>query len=221
MICSQREFLAEVQPSEPPKDLIVLVADKNMKAAVGGLLSLNEQIGTRRINIEGIYPHQKRDPGVYKFSPEFLRPFLRLTTYALALFDREGCGSELPRTELEEDLERRLVANGWQNRCAVVVIDPELENWVWGSSSQVATCLGWQENPLRDWLAEQGRWPAGTRKPPKPKEAIEAALRFKRIARSSSIYSDVAKAARFDRCTDAAFLKLRSTLQRWFPLATA
>ena len=210
-----------MQPSEQPKDLIVLVADKNMKAAVDGILGLREKIGTRTIKIEGIYPHPKRDPGVYRFSPEFLRQFLRLTTYALALFDREGCGSELPRTELEEDLERRLAANGWQNRCAVIVIDPELENWVWGSSSRVATCLGWQEIPLRHWLSERGHWPAGAGKPRRPKEAVEAALRLKKIARSSSIYSDIARHASFDYCTDPAFGKLRTTLQRWFPPSAA
>ena len=211
-------FLAEVQPTQQLKDLIVLVADKNMRSALSGLLDRCGRLGIRPISFHGPHVHPKRDPGVYRLSHEFLRSFQRTATYALVIFDRDGCGSTQTREDLERQVEIRLAQNGWPDRSVVIVIDPELENWVWSDSPRVAAALGWQHDELRRWLAESGYYQEGALKPTSPKEAVEEALRLRGIPRSSAIYLNIATQVNFDRCVDPAFIKLRATFAAWFPV---
>jgi hypothetical protein len=202
-------------------DLIVLVADKNMSTAIAAILSNHDRLRIRRLDFQGPYAHPKRDPGVYRTAHEFLRSFQRQASKALVVFDRDGCGSSQNRDQLETDVESRLAQNGWFGRSAAIVIDPELENWVWGDSRHVANALGWEQTELRIWLAESGRQPEGAKKPLNPKDAVEQALRLKNIPRSSVIYRQVAEHVSFERCIDPAFLKLCTVLRRWFPVALA
>jgi hypothetical protein len=137
----------------------------------------------------------------------------------LLLFDREGCGRENCSTEeLEEGIGRELVDTGWGENSAVVILDPELENWVWSDSPHVDEELGWKDHhpPLRTWLIQRGLLQAQTVKPLRPKEAVEAALREVRKPRSPSLYSDLAEKVSLMRCGDRSFVKLKTTLQQWF-----
>lgn len=206
-------------PAEPPaKDLVVLVADKNIEFAIEGLLQRPESLGTRPISFE-VLPHPERDPGCLLRSPEFLRSFTHRYFHALVLFDREGCGrGRESRSSLEEDLESRL-SDDWTERARAVVMDPELEAWFWSDSPHVAEALGWRDRDpdLRTWLEERGFLTSGSIKPSRPKEAVEAALREVRRPRSSAIYGRLASVVSFRRCTDPAFLKLLETLRLWFP----
>jgi hypothetical protein len=136
------------------------------------------------------------------------------------IFDREGCGNEREsREKLEVEVEDRLRQNGWNDRARAVVIDPELESWVWSDSPEVEAALGWRgRSPeLRSWLIGSGFLHEGATKPERPKEAVEAALRVVRKPRSSAIYQELAGSVSLRRCSDAAFAKLRLTLQEWFP----
>ena len=202
-------------------DLVVLVADKNMVSAMAAILSNHDRLRIRSIDSQGPYPHPKRDPGVYQTAHEFLRPFQRQASNALVVFDRDGCGSQESRDHLEADVEARLSQNGWAERSCAIAIDPELENWVWSESPHVATALGWEHTELRAWLAESGYQPEGATKPLNPKDAVEQALRWKKIPRSSTVYRQIAEHVSFERCTDAAFLKLCTVLRGWFPVAGA
>ncbi len=141
----------------------------------------------------------------------------REASFALVLLDHDGCGSTEAREVIETAVEKRLALSGWANRCKVVVIQPELENWVWSKSPHVAKALGWKPDEMQLWLTNSGHWPEVSAKPPHPKEVVEAALRLKGIPRSSSIYHEIATKVSFDQCTDPAFVKLRTTLATWFP----
>ena len=57
----------------------------------------------------------------------------------------------------------------------------------------------------------------GEVKPARPKEAFEAALREARKPRSASLYQQIAERVSLRRCTDTAFLELKSILNNWFP----
>ena len=101
----------------------------------------------------------------------------------------------------------------------VLVIDPELEVWVWSDSPHVASSLGWTERSgdLRAWLTEQGLWPTNEAKPPDPKAAVEAVVWHVQTPRSSSIYRKLATNVSLHRCTDASFNRLLGILRTWFP----
>jgi hypothetical protein len=198
-------------------DLVVLVADKNMKFAFEGLL-LNRRLTIRALDA-AVFPHPKRDPGVLRQCHDFLRSQQRLAAYAVVMFDRAGCGSEESRVVLESEVEARMAANGWVGRSAAVVIDPELEEWVWAGYSQIEQTLGWPcgHGSLEEWLIRERYLYPGQNKPAQPKKALEHALHLSNMRRSSAFYSKLAKAVDFERCTDAAFAKLRAVLAAWFP----
>jgi hypothetical protein len=202
-----------------PLDLVALVPDKNTKSSLEALLSRPAALGTRELNSR-VIPHPNRDAGVFKSCHEFLRPLLRLASRALVVFDREGCGGEQDSREaLESRVEGNLARNGWADRSAAVVIDPELEAWVWADSPQVEAMLGWTRNraELKEWLVEKGYWNLESFKPHRPKEAVEVLLHFAKKPRSSALYQQLATRIDFENCQDQAFGKLRTTLQAWFP----
>ncbi len=109
----------------PRKDLVLLVADKDMEMSLRGLLSRHQSLGFRPVAFD-LYVHPDRDPGCFHKSHDFLRPFVTQYQRALVLLDHQGCGREREdRSALEEDVERRLSESGWEDRAAAVVIAPE------------------------------------------------------------------------------------------------
>ena len=200
-------------------DLIALVADSNMEDTLRGLLSRHQALGIRPITYS-IFRHDKRDPGCWTDAHNFLRPYASQYRYALVMFDHEGSGQESRGVvDLQRGLESRLAANGWtQGRARVLVLEPELEIWVWSHSPQVDSCLGWQTHQpdLRTWLRQQGLLAHGAFKPAAPKKALEAALREVRIPRSSAIYRQLAERVSFLRCADPCFERFRAILTEWF-----
>lgn len=199
-------------------DLVVLVPDKNMKFALTALLSRPADLEIRSVTSD-IYVHVERDPGCFLKCDSFLRSFIRSHMHALVVFDREGCGREhQSRQQLESQTEEKLSRSGWNDRNAAVVLDPELESWVWSKSPQVARILDWEgrDPGLHDWLAAKGYIVQNRIKPSRPKEALEGALRIVRKPRSSSIYFQLARDVQFQDCADPSFLKLRDILSKWF-----
>ncbi|MCU0498017.1 MAG: hypothetical protein MUF87_11760 [Anaerolineae bacterium] len=204
------------------KDLFVLVADKDMEAALKGLLSQPSKIGIKAIEYE-IRVHPRHDPGCYNDSPEFLIGFVKDYRYALVIFDYHGCGAETKYTpeQIQEDLEAKISDKEWDQRIRVVVIDPELEVWVWSDSPNVEDCLGWNKGTphlkLRDWLkSEKYSFLPDSVKPRDPKKALRSALRQANTPLSSTIFEQLAKTVSFRRCQDIAFIRLCKTLQTWF-----
>lgn len=201
------------------KDLVLLVADRNMEFTLRGLLGRPEALAIRPVAFD-LYVHPRHDPGCLHEAHDFLRPLSRDYKYAMVLFDHQGCGREDdPPEVLSTSVKERLARSGWDQRADVVILAPELEVWVWSASPHVETCLGWvdRQPSLRDWLAEAGHWPPGTPKPPQPKEAMEAALRQVRKPRSSAIYLELAQQVSLQGHDEPAFLRLAAALRRWFP----
>jgi hypothetical protein len=125
------------------RDIIFLVADRNMAAAVRGMLGRPKSLGIRPVQAV-IRTHPEHDPGCYLNAYDFLRAFRNRYAHAMVIFDREGCGNDsLLREGLESEVEGTLARTGWADRARAVVIDPELESWVWSDSPEVDIALGW------------------------------------------------------------------------------
>ena len=205
-------------PQTMMKDLVVLVADGQMKFAVRGLLTRGRSLQFRDISFD-IWVHPAKDPGCLRRGHEFLRAFTRQYAHALVMHDRDGCGRDTESREaLELEIESHLAAAGWHDRAAAIVIDPELEVWVWSDSPEVGTILGWtgRQPSLAEWLDRQGHCELGHGKPRNPKKAVDDALQLSGKRRSSSIFSQLAERVSVHRCIDPAFLKFKALLQQWF-----
>ena len=204
-----------------PIDLVALLPGLDERETMSALLTRRHKtIGVRRIDFE-LLPHPRRDSGCHQEAEEALRPYLRRARHALVLFDHFGSGQDLrPAVEVESDVERRLNANGWCDRGLAVVIEPELESWVWSDSDVVAKTLSWPGGGARldEWLGNGGYREIGL-EPRQPKEAFLAALRSAALRKSAAIYRKLAETLPVGDCKDRSFQKLRSQLRAWFPVA--
>jgi hypothetical protein len=163
--------------------------------------------------------HPHHDGGCFRSSPALLQTLQTQAAHAIVVLDREGSGADDKQAAaIEADLEGRLAASGWGDRARVVVLDPEVEIWVWSSSIHVDEVLGWKGRTpsLREWLTEQGFLQAGQMKPERPKEALRAALRQSRIKPSAALFAQLASKVGLEGCQDRGFLRLRDTLRGWF-----
>lgn len=204
------------------KDLVILTADLDAENAVRGVLTRSPSLNIRQLE-EGrdfdIHRHPQRDAGCRSAAESFLEGFVRTHRHALVVFDHDGCGWEDRCPDaVESDLEDRLSRAGWEGRCAVVVIAPELEAWVWSDSPNVECELGWSGKypPLREWLVSENLLAASASKPHDPKAAMERAMRHARKPISPYVFARLAEAVGLNRCEDRAFLKLKTTLRGWY-----
>jgi hypothetical protein len=198
-------------------DLVILVPDKDTEQAMTGLLSRCKSLEVRPPSYR-ILVHPQKDPGCYHTGHELVRAFRNEAQHALILFDQawEGAPSH-NGGELEAQVKARLQRD-WEERAKCVVIEPELEAWVWSASPHVPEILGWQgrEPDLRSWLLQEGLWPADAPKPPDPESAFVRAVRVVRQPPSAALFRRLAEKVSLQRCTDPAFLRLVGVLQRWF-----
>ena len=189
-----------------------------MRAAVLGILKRHQSLGIHPIQPD-IFVHPERDPGCRLKGVKYLINFYNQYRYCILMFDFEGCGEHVATLKnLEMQLECELSQSAWDNRGKVIIIDPELENWVWSNSPHVDRELGWSRSlqGLRDWLLQNELLRSGQMKPDRPKEALERALREVNKPRSSAMYLSLAGKVSLKRCRDEAFLRFVKTLRCWF-----
>jgi hypothetical protein len=200
-------------------DLVVMVADNDMEQTIKALLNRHSSLRIREINTEYLR-HPQRDGGCRVDAIELLRLYLTKAHYAIVIFDLEGSGeADCNATTLELQLEERLNRNGWDERGGVIVIDPELERWIWASSDEIPRAIEHQcsYTELLQILSSNGFQFDGDDKPVRPKEAFQMLLERANISRSSAIYYKLASRVSTRRCSDRAFEKFISLLRQWFP----
>jgi len=209
------------------RDLFVVVADLDAENTIKTLLvdrqpalGINLAFSPERPPNGDLLRWKGRDSGCHKDAIDLLRRPQCTHRHGLLIFDHHGCGAERKsRVDVERNLEVKLHANGWAvGDVAVIVIEPELEAWVWSSSPRVADLLGWQDDRdrLRPFLAEANLWSAESLKPIDPKKAMATALKEKQKPLGARLFSDLASRVAVAQCQDAAFRKFNETLKRWF-----
>ena len=203
------------------KDLVVLVADSQQKQTVATLLiERHQSLGIQRVPVDinsDILSHPRHDPGVFHEAGDFLSVFAQQYQHALVLIDAEWEGSPASAEEIEEKIQDDLNRNGWEGRSAVVVIEPELESWVWSRSIHVPESLGTNWKKIKDLGHRTGYWQQGETKPYRPKELLMEVLRRTRKRRSAALYQQLARQVSLDTCQDGSFRRFCEILQGWFP----
>jgi hypothetical protein len=179
-------------------------------------------LGTREFSFDSdqdlVVDSGGNDPGVFTNAHELLRPYSTSHAKALVVLDCEWEGSPGGQA-IVDHISKNLEANGWApGQFAVVAIEPELETWIWQDNVNVDAALGFRgPGRLREWLRDQGYWPDGDAKPPRPKETMAAVLRSAQLPPSSSIFEALAGKVGLAGCVSPSFLAMAETLRRWFP----
>lgn len=199
----------------PNQDLFVLAADTSMETVIEKGLQRNESLGIRQVTVHAT-THAGRDGGARTTGVSLMATQASLFEHGLLVFDHEGSGAREAALDLEARLDEEL-ARAWGDRAKAIVIDPEVDIWLWGSNNALAQVLNWSNpNSIRDWLLSEGFAFDTANKPIRPKEAIEAVLRECRIVRSAAIYGKIVERISLARCTDQAFRRLSEALAGWF-----
>jgi hypothetical protein len=202
------------------KDLVVLVADVQQEKTLETLLKERSQsLGIRTITFD-IYRHPRKDAGVYHEAADFLAAY-RSPQYqrALVLLDWAWDGAPGNAAFIQQELLTRLQQGGWPGgRAQVIVLEPELEIWIWATSSHVPEVLRTSWDEIHILAQARGYWLAGHNKPSQPKELLEAILKRQHRPRSAAIFQELVRRVGFARCQDPAFLLLCQTLKAWFAL---
>jgi hypothetical protein len=204
------------------RELIILVADGTMAAVFRAFFErrFHHSLACAPFDFNPtsdiVHDPLNTDGGVHRRCHEILRPYLNTHRRALVVLDQQF-GGERPAEEVRGDIEHQLNANGWTGRAAAAVIDPELEVLLWQDNPHVERALRYTGPSLRQFLAQDGRWPGGAAKPPAPKEVIQALIRTNRAGPPMVVYSQIARAVSTVGCVDPAFHCVRDALRAWFP----
>jgi hypothetical protein len=200
-------------------ELIILVADADAKATLQTLLTQRARALAIRDDVRfTIISAPNRDNGVYHECHDLLRVYVGKVPYALVLLDRHGSGVEEKQSaeQIQDSLEERLHRHGWKSEnCRVIVLDPELEIWVWSSSPNVPEHLNATEHMQQ--VYQKFGFDQHT-KPQTPKEAMQYALKLGKKPFSASIFTALANSVSL-KANERAFDRLRAALQAWFPEA--
>ena len=126
------------------KDLVCVVADKQIAATLDELLLRRRALGIRPVEAE-ILVHPHHDPGCYTRPADLLRGYRQAAEHALIVLDHAWEG--VPAASgavLEALIDEKLEEAGMADWAVPVVIEPELEAWVFNASPHVADVLGWK-----------------------------------------------------------------------------
>jgi hypothetical protein len=190
-----------------------------MEQLLGGFFGrtgFHRTLGCGRFDVDpaqDVIVASRRDPEVYGLAHELLRPYLSSHARAVVMLDNAWDGS--PGADAIRDEVTKRLAGPWAEH-AVIVIDPELETWIWQDNPHVAAALGCPPE-FRGLLERSGHWPAGLAKPPDPKAALVHLRDRHRADRSKAVFRRLAAKISVKGCVDPAFLQLRDTLRDWFP----
>lgn len=203
------------------KDCFFLVADKQMEGAFGGFLNrpdFHQRLRTSSFTFEITADYAGNDAGIYHRAHEILRVVRSEFQHAIVVLDHAFEGSR-SAASIQTKIRKDLTRNGWhENEVEVIVIEPELEIWLWTPTIAQALLLDpGSFTSLRKKMEDRGLWEPATPKPLRPKEAFTLLCRDFRMPQSSALCSRITKTVSVSRCIDPAFCQLRETLQRWFP----
>jgi hypothetical protein len=182
------------------KDLYVLAADADMEAVFRAVLARPDSLGIRPISFE-IKVYWKHDAGVFREGPELLRAVPKGEFhYFLIAFDHDGSGCHTLPGDCAKTVQERMDSFTFTDRSTVVVIAPELEEWLWCHPSAIGDAQGLEA--IVD-----------------PKERLHRVFlrRDKRKPRPRD-YEQIVSRANLDAWNSSpSFRIMKTTLQNWFP----
>ena len=213
------------------RDVIFHLADEHMEKGLKAFFSRDDwhyAMACRKvdINTEGDADILRvpgcTDGGTWKHAAENLVPFREKYTRAVIILDADfepHPGADV----LQRDVTADMLASGWAaERFAVVVIQPELEAWLWAPNINVALAFGHKDfDQLRGALEKEKLWNPGEPKPHDIKRARDRAARLGGKKTGGPIFKGVFNAISkkaLDRCVEPGFQVMRAAMQAWFPV---
>lgn len=205
------------------KDMLVYVADADAEAFMRSTLIKHQALGIRAISFE-IERHPLRDAGMIQSGAELARLQKGKYNKALLMWDHHGSGRD-HRQEPEAvayGIQRKMDSFSWSGNSTVVVLVPELEEWLWHCENAVAAHCEVTTVQLSQWLEAYAKDLASTvdiLKQRQPKELFEHVMR-NRLKRTISPrdFDEIGKRAGIKGLLGCrSFRSIVDVLRIWFP----
>jgi hypothetical protein len=236
------------------KPLLLLLADSECASTFRGFFGrekFHQSLGCGPIQLNNanfdpekdIRVHPAHDPGVWKDPQTILFAERHIYEKCLVILDEAWEGAPAPE-KIIEDIEGLVETEAkWaRDRFEVILIQPELEAWIWQRNPHVAEAFEFNGTDAQLWnfLAKQSLrldahkkkhrfiganadggsppvWPKTQRKPQNPKGLVEALAYHCHSGPASGMFNEISSKISVTGCVDPAFVKLRDTLREWFP----
>lgn len=205
------------------KDLLVYVADADAGAFIRAILLRSAALSIRDISFD-IERHPGRDCGMVQSAAELVRMKKHLYDKVLLVWDHHGSGREHRQspTEVTNEISEKLDRFTWSNNHTVIVLVPELEQWLWSCGNALVAYYKINSEQLEQWKQDKARNDQIDLQhlvDRFPKELFEFIVR-ERIRRTISpsdfrAIGERASLSRLESCP--SFVQLASTLRSWFP----
>jgi hypothetical protein len=201
-------------------DLFVILEGSGDEVVLEALLKRPSDLGIRAVT----FKCERRSSAVRTQGPDIAREQRREFRYVICLWDHGGSGREQqPPSRVQGEVQARLNRNTLKGCSKALIIDPELEIWLWQDSAAIASALGVGEDRLAEWLRDWQRkhFPTQTVETlvrQQPKEALEEVIKQSGKKRTSTLYRHITAVANLNLWSgEASFRRLCRTLRRWFP----
>jgi len=212
------------------RDVIFHLADQHMEAGFRAFFSRDDwhfAMGCQKFDID---PDSERDiyrrggytdGGLWKHAHTNLVPFKDQYRHAVIVLDADfepHPGADILHQEISENM----LDAGWaEDSFCVVVIDPELEAWLWAPNVNVARAFGHDDfGKMKAALSAEHLWDEGAPKPNDLKRARDRAARLGGKKTGGPIFrgvfAGISKRA-CDLCEETGFKRMRAALNTWFP----
>jgi hypothetical protein len=236
------------------RPLLILTADYECVATLRGFFErrdFHKKLGCGPIQLGGIFfdserdirVHPGHDSGVSKDPQLVLLPERNRYDKALVILDQAWSGAP-DADEIVANIETIAEHEArWQReRFEVILIQPELEAWIWQRNIHVCEAFEFSgsENELWDLLSLRSleldsrskkhvfvpvdtlaalapAWSLQDPKPTNPKGVVEALTRHCGSGPASGVFNEIARTIGVRNCVDKSFHKMRDALCRWFP----
>ncbi len=200
-------------------DLFVVMEGRRDRAVMEAVLNRPYDLGIQPIT----YEFDLRFSAVRTGGPDAGRERRGEFRYVICLWDHQGSGEEnKPPSRVQGEVQARLNRNTLKGFSKALVIDPELEIWLWRDRTAIASILEVDENRLTEWLNDwrQAQFPKQTVETllqQFPKEALEEVMRRAGEKPDAALYGRITAIANLQRWSkEPSFRRLCSTLRKWF-----
>jgi hypothetical protein len=201
-------------------DLLVVLEGSKDRTVMEAVLSRPDDLGIQAIAFE----LEARSSGVRTKGPDVSRERRREFQFVVCLWDHKGSGrEEEPASQAQGEVQNQLNRKTLKGCSKALVIDPEMEIWLWQDRTAIAKVLEVEEIQIEKWLDDWQRkqCPAQivqTLVRQFPKEALEEVIQRVDEKHDSALYGRIAAAANFKLWgREPSFRRLQRTLRRWFP----
>jgi len=204
------------------KDLLVYVADADALAFMRSILRRPQALGIRAITFD-IERHPLRDSGMVQSGAELVRMKKGMYGKALLVWDHHGSGRDHKHAPADvcQEIQTKLDTFTWSGNSAVMILVPELEQWLWFCESAVVSHCGITQAQLDQWVQDRaGKLGKAvvSLKQQQPKELFEYIMRERLMQTiSPRDFDEIGQRASVNALLGCeTFSVIARTLRAWF-----